>query len=897
MINGKSRYLLVLAGNIVGIASLVITALFLIPFSPNMPNSGLDNSWAYALNMATKEGLVFGRDVVFSFGPLASVYSQVYSPATDLIMMIWSTVLAVGFCILMGLALTPGRLIYAVVLPVIVAMSLLLDGIFFVTPFLLLFIIARTQLKQGDRFYLYPTLFIQICSGFTSMAVGAIPIIKGSFTGSVGVTCVIAFFILALGSLKKAFAFAVLCLLGLIFAWISSGQYLTDLPHYFIAQTPIISDYANAMSSSGLVRIPLLVGFVSFAIVIYFYFLFGRRRGVVGIGASLGLFLVLFIAFKAGLVRQDGHVFITTGVLLVVALLITAYSSIVPALILWTLVIVTWENAGNAAFPMGYGYRPIIEWTEQRWMRSINGIRMRISSSENLQTKFANANTKIRKKEPLPAVKGTVDIYPTELSAIFANNLNWRGRPVFQSYSVYNPQLDRLNAEHLERAGADTIFFSLDPIDNRLPALEDSSNLIGILARYSAVAFDGKYVQFERQAGSTASLESTAFLSRDARLGERVEVPGDTPLWTMIDVKPTLTGKLVSAAYKLPHLEIELTLSDGSIVRKRFISAMGGAGFILSPYLSRAEDMLALAGGIQTLPSVVAFKIESEKKSRLWNQAYHLQFKHINITPSRAARKLALTQPSEVAPPVMAAQNNSQPEIKSALCAIDSANRTPFAGSNHVVVMPNGVLPLVGWAAPATTPVQANSIQTYFVVQDATGAHFFAAQPHNRPDVAAVYQRPELAMSGFDLSLDLGEMNAPRSFEILVVADGAISRCPFEVPISVFSLSEVQIPRAVDGKSVQELDLVRCQGNIDTVTVLPGDQRHVRLGGWAFDTAYRRVPATAFIVSNDHVIGTVRTGIERPDVSAAIDEKAVRAGFEGYARSVDKSSMTIWCPK
>ena len=40
-----------------------------VPLSPFMPRNDVDGSWILALNQAVARGLVFGRDIVFTFGP------------------------------------------------------------------------------------------------------------------------------------------------------------------------------------------------------------------------------------------------------------------------------------------------------------------------------------------------------------------------------------------------------------------------------------------------------------------------------------------------------------------------------------------------------------------------------------------------------------------------------------------------------------------------------------------------------------------------------------------------------------------------------------------------------------------------------------------------------------
>jgi hypothetical protein len=69
------------------LAAAGTTVLFLIPLRPGFPAPGLDASWAYAMNEAVARHLVFGQDILLTFGPLASVYTGMYHPATDWIML------------------------------------------------------------------------------------------------------------------------------------------------------------------------------------------------------------------------------------------------------------------------------------------------------------------------------------------------------------------------------------------------------------------------------------------------------------------------------------------------------------------------------------------------------------------------------------------------------------------------------------------------------------------------------------------------------------------------------------------------------------------------------------------------------------------------------------------
>lgn len=70
----------------VTLAATLATILLLFRPPPIFPTVGLVPSYGYALNEAVARHFVFGRDIIFTFGPFASVSTQLYNPATEVIM-------------------------------------------------------------------------------------------------------------------------------------------------------------------------------------------------------------------------------------------------------------------------------------------------------------------------------------------------------------------------------------------------------------------------------------------------------------------------------------------------------------------------------------------------------------------------------------------------------------------------------------------------------------------------------------------------------------------------------------------------------------------------------------------------------------------------------------------
>jgi len=110
----------------------------------------------------------------------------------------------------------------------------------------------------------------------------------------------------------------------------------------------------------------------------------------------------------------------------------------------------------------------------------------------------------------------------------------------------------------------------------------------------------------------------------------------------------------------------------------------------------------------------------------------------------------------------------------------------------------------------------------------------------------------------------------------------------------VFAQRDMRMAREAIGKSPAQLNLERCTGHIDTVERVAGDDRYVKLSGWAFSQPWNRIPQLAFLVANGQVAGVGFTGTDRPDVVRAVSPKAARSGFQGYAFS-SATDLQIYC--
>jgi hypothetical protein len=193
-------------------------------------------------------------------------------------------------------------------------------------------------------------------------------------------------------------------------------------------------------------------------------------------------------------------------------------------------------------------------------------------------------------------VEGTTDVYSYLQAPLLASGRLWSPRPIFQSYQAYTPELVRLNADHLRGDRApDNIAFRVEPIDNRLPALDDGLSWPLLMRNYSLTGNVDAFIYLKKKKSPPEDRPATEIYSGEHMLGSDVSVPEtNEPVFAEIDVQPTLLGRLWTILYKPPDLQIFVSLANGRKMTYRFIRGIAKAGFVISPLVEDGNDFIAL---------------------------------------------------------------------------------------------------------------------------------------------------------------------------------------------------------------------------------------------------------------------------------------------------------------
>lgn len=753
----------------------------IMPLNPGMPSGGIEGSWILGMNQAVTQGMTFGKDIIFTFGPYASVYTKSYQPETDGLM------LGASLFITIVLFTTTVTLSRRSPLWTILAFSIIFasipfspDAIFFFYPFLVALIIYQhdSTLCSPSSVGMKRTANYFILLVFAPF--GLLPLIKSSILFACLPTICLStiIFLIRRQWVSATLAFAS-PMLSMVIFWVGSGQSAANLPHYLSSMSPIISGYTDAMALSG--NPSDLIYFTIPALSIIYVVAFAKSS-VIRRLYLLGILLpLLLLSFKAGFVRQDAHIIRSFVTLVLISTSLTFVlkwkAAALPTLVsLFALFFAAKGATGE--FTPGKNL-------STTFAQGLRGVSLRLTQPDLLQKQYNAEMHKIRLEGGLPVLPGTTDIYPTEQAYLIASGNLWSPRPIIQSYSAYTRQLEQINTSHVSQPGApDNIFFSIDPLDQRYPALEDGSTWPVLLFKYKPRALTHNYLILQKTLPELNTPPSATISKGVFKLGEEVSlsVPINKIVTAKIYVTKTLFGRLISALYKPTSLWITVELEDGHREKYRFIPGFAGSEFILSPLVRNSMEFAKLyvndsPSKSDSIRSMVISTIEP--RLNVWHDTYTLELHELPYpSPTKWSTFLSLEALVDLSGVHRAADAG---RCEGDITVLNG--RAPNNDHNEA----GSLLQIRGWLANSVADgiVPAS---VYVDLTDSSGKHYYIKTRRTvRQDVKDYFKKPDLGDVGFEAAADISTLPARKyKLGLAYIGGGSLRGCPqFSFPLNI----------------------------------------------------------------------------------------------------------------
>jgi hypothetical protein len=585
---------------LLGATALLYVLSRFLPCAPQQHHGIIDDSWMQALHTAFQQHWQFGRDIVFNFGPWGFLYGG-FDPGTSAISItIWAALALVFWWTTWSIArhLFGNDVIAWVWCILFVAASTVTRSLNMdvrLTAFVVLLLVLHFFVENKTW---------SVTQVILTISLGLLGLIK---FGELILAVVVVLAMAANTVLRhRRFPWVLLVFGGsVLLFWMLAGQQLSSLVPFSVNSWRLASSYTEAMMRTRENEIWDIGFFAAAAILLCT--LMGvaacARHRSFGIISLAGFCFILFAAFKYGYVRHDGHEVTAVSQLLLMSLVCLA--------LLWTMA------RKHGALALAANLLPLIGiyFFASTTFARYSQMGMVATFARTLGSRDLFAPAKIfrgkkdlldahqkflsdyRSKFPLPPISGSVDVYPWNQAAVLAHGLNYRPRPVIQSYSAQTPDLAALNAEFLRGDRVpENIFFEVTTIDDRFPSLDDGLSWPELLTRYEVMEQAGNFLRLQRRTQSRR-YEKIPVGESLLEFGTTLNLPSIEagPIWAEIDISKSLTGKVAAFLFKLPVLWMTTTFKDGRSHPFRIVPAMARGGFLISPLVETTESFAHLA--------------------------------------------------------------------------------------------------------------------------------------------------------------------------------------------------------------------------------------------------------------------------------------------------------------
>lgn len=614
---------------------LVLYFFILIPpFLIEPVTSGLDPSWRISVNMAAAKGFVFGKDYIFTFGPLGFLSTKNAVLVNKWIILLYELFLIFSTLGAIHYFLKPLKYSFRYSFPTLLVVFLISA---YNCELLLLFVYIFSSLlflRSGHWLVLIPAVLLSAIGFYIKVNYGIILSVLLYTTLLVSV-------LRKNSSVKTGLGMAFVHIITL---YVPSVIGNVDIVRYVQSSLQVINAYNDAMflpaKLSGLLPVTALILVALFA----GGFLFNIRSYVRDF-SSLYIYgfcaLFFYVMFKNGFVRASpGHinVFFVNSMILFACLYILSKENTQK----------TWGVIFTAAITISYSILIINPYKDHETGLTKTSVLSRLTIGEYLKdiatdvsykqilADSARSPQKIAQSYAQVIGWKTVDIIPSEISEIYYYKLNYLPRPVPQSYCAFNKYLDSKNAEKLMSAsGPEFLLYHNESLDNRHPFWDESITKRAVVTHYelynrdtttlAKMAFDENfylsnypdireavnkgvfksgydhYQRFGREESreiiSSENFQYLLFRKRKTplqmkqeeeseqviRIGEEFSIRKTVyPQYLYADIRYSVMGKIQRLLFQPPEMKITVTYEDGTRQTYRVIIPIMNTGVLIN---------------------------------------------------------------------------------------------------------------------------------------------------------------------------------------------------------------------------------------------------------------------------------------------------------------------------
>lgn len=574
--------------------TLAVCALIVwyTPVWPVLPYAQLDSGWALALSVACERGLVFGRDLLFTYGPLGCYGTRQYWPTTY-----WGGL--VLFASVAGLAalLTydahkSARDRFAALIA-LAWLGIEQDTALFALP-----------LSYANHAYAKGTRSWRTVATLAVMA--ALTLVKFTLLPLMSLTVIASCLMRREKSIAGGLFDGALFVVTMAGAWWLAGQPFEAIPDYLSGSAEVSRGYAQAMSwpggaSGSSTRAQIIAACVVFASLGAGWLAIDRSidggdERLSRFGWGLFVVVLMLLGIRLGTTRGDPEHLVRTAIL--AGAVVLHFWPQDQRLRRWARGIVL----TCAALTLALGLpRDPAQRTRGMLARHFDGTifgqetwRSGLLPQTTLEARLALERQVLGQQPLLNAIDDRFDIIGEDQYLLLAlDTRRWAPRPIVQGYSAYTDRLTRLDAAYLAGTRAPTwLVVAVRPIDGRFAMMDDPAIWPVLKSRYDSLDTDNTHALLKLR--RTPRPFDAPLVQSELNLSDWTPMPsfGSSDVYARLVVRESISDRLLALAWKpaINYLEVR-TSSPDQTKRYRMVPEAAASGFLLSPLIENHREL------------------------------------------------------------------------------------------------------------------------------------------------------------------------------------------------------------------------------------------------------------------------------------------------------------------
>ncbi|HZT39469.1 MAG TPA: hypothetical protein VFA28_16370 [Bryobacteraceae bacterium] len=696
---------------------------------------GLDPSWAVGLNLFRNAGLIHGRDIGFTYGPLSFLIAPMDVGANLIEGVVFQTCVWITFCALLAWVVY-ARDIQLAPLAIFAACFYLglrtFDEFGYAGPDIFAGIVALLLLGcslDGRRWRMFYA---------AAAIVGAGLMLVKLSSGILALSACLTFpFALALVDRRKA---AVAALIGFIgapvsfaIAYAAYNPSFGDMLRYLRSGFEISSGHSSGMSQPATPQdlvAALAIGLAYIAVAILLLFL--RQRAFVLAAACIG---PLFLEFKHAFIRPPGHIdifFCFAPLIIGLVFLFSDFREKARWPILAAFAIALLATRMHPPFTHPYYGFDRLSVIPELWNWTATRTRLAATSATAL------ASDRLPPELLARIGQSPVAIFPWECAYAAANRLNYRPFPIFQSYDAYTSFLDEWNAAFFRDSARAPEFVLMDwaSIDGRHPLLDVPAMFMELYRRYDVDGRYGPHILLRRRTRprftSWRPLRTVHVTAHQPVRIDRL----DHPVIARIRLDYNIAGRLRRFFFNIPEVRATYASESGAFLSARIPPEVALDGLPVN-FLPSDPDSLQMLFADNTVAAPFNALAIGGPGADLFEPASRVELYEAPEVTLRAAA------------PELVTLDGLGFRGSTAAARIEMINNEGvlMRGPREVIEL-SGKLGYITFTGSAVDALLERLPDAVYVKLD--GRIYPARLGLARPDVAAIYNRPQYLNAGFE---------------------------------------------------------------------------------------------------------------------------------------------------